>query len=369
MIGQNILEDSHGTVRLSRLTVPVRAGFVHAGFRRLAAAIVAAVLLSSVAPAHAQDTSDLAQQLQRVRRELSDLQAYIYSGKAPSREAIADINAQSDQSNARMQVQLQNLENQLRDLTGRVEEVEHGVSRLSERLDKMSADNEVRFQALESGKRPTGASTPGGMPVAPAPRAAAGGGAETAASATPSKTPAAAGLQPGQELFGTMSQGGGAREVKPALKTLPEGVDGTASKARAGEQVASAPTNPRDRYEIAFQHLQKREYDKAATEFESFVKDNPKNPLSSNALYWLGETHYYRKNYADAARIFLDGYKRYPKGNKAPDDLFKLGKSLAAINEKKSACAAWDKLLKTFPTANKRLLGNAKSEKSKLGCS
>jgi tol-pal system protein YbgF len=365
MIGQRILEDSRGTVRPSRLTVPVRAGFP-----RIAAAIVAAVVFSLSMPARAQDTADLAQQLQRVRRELSDLQAYIYSGKAPSREAVAGIAAESGQSTARMQVQLQNLEGQMRDLTGRVEEVEHGVARVTERLEKLNADLEIRFQALESGKRPAGGIAPGGTSPAPERRASAGGGSETTASATPSKTPAAAGLQPGQEVFGTMSQSGGASAVKPPIKNLPEGVDGLPPKtgAKEGDQLASAGS-PRDRYETAFQHLQKRDYDKAATEFDAFVKANPENPLSSNALYWLGETHYYRKNYAEAARVFLDGYKRYPKGNKAPDDLFKLGKSLAAINEKQPACAAWNKLLKSFPSANKRLLGNAKSELSKLGCS
>lgn len=332
--------------------------------------MVAAVLLLPGTPARAQDTSELAQQLQRVRRELSDLEAYIYSGKAPSREAVAGINAQSSQSNARMQVQLQDLANQIRDLTGRVEEAEHGVSRLSERLDKLNADVETRFQALESGKKPAGGTTMGAVSPGMERPATEGRGAEAATK--PSKTPAAPGLQPGQELFGTMSQSGSAKAVKPELKTLPEGVDKSAPKAGAnneGARVAAASAGPKERYETAFRHLQQREYDKAAAEFDAFAKENPKNPLSSNALYWLGETHYYRKNYAEAARIFLDGYKRYPKGNKAPDDLFKLGKSLAAIKEKQSACAAWNKLLKSFPSANKRLLGNTKSEMSKHGCS
>lgn len=366
MIGQCILEDSQGTVRPSCLTVPARAGLP-----RLAAAIVAAVLLSLSAPASAQESSELSQQLQRVRRDLSDLQAYVYSGKAPSREAIAGVASESSQSTARMQVQLQDLENQLRDLTGRVEEVEHGVTRLTERLEKLSADLEIRFQALESGKGPAGGAAPGGASPAPERRASNAGADESAPSAGPAKSPAAAGLQPGQQVFGTMSPSGSATAVKPSLKSLPEGVDGTAPGpgAEAGDQLASVPGAPRDRYEIAFQHLQKGEYDKAATEFNAFVKANPDNPLSSNALYWLGETHYYRKDYAEAARVFLDGYKRYPKGSKAPDDLFKLGKSLAAMNEKQPACAAWNKLLKSFPSANKRLLGNAKSELSKLGCS
>lgn len=372
MIGHRILKDGQGTVRLFGLTVPVRIGL-----RRSAAIFAAAVMFTFAIPASAQD-SELALQLQRVRRDLSDLQAYIYSGKAPSREAIAGIAADSNQSAARMQVQLQNLESELRTLTGRIEEAEHNVARMSERLEKLAADIELRFQALEAGKTPAGGIGPGGAAPTPERRASAGAAGAAASRTAPgagpgksaAKTPVEEGLEPGQQVFGTMSKSGSATAVKPPVTVLPENADGTPAKPGAdeSEQLASASGGPRERYDIAFQHLQRREYDKAAAEFDEFVKANPDSPLSSNALYWLGETHYFRKDYAEAARVFLDGYKRYPKGSKAPDNLFKLGKSLAAMNEKQPACAAWNKLVKSFPSANKRLLGNAKTELGKLGC-
>jgi len=372
MIGQHILEDTRRTVRQPCLTVLARAAPP-----RIAAAALAAFFIFLGGPAAAQD-SELASQLQRVRRELSDLQAYIYSGKAPSREAIADLQAESapSGSTARLQVQIQNLESQIRTLTGRIEEIEYGISRVTDRVEKLVADVDIRFQALESGNRPGGGAS--GGPAGTAPRSdqrssvrgtqvasATGQPAASSASATSAK-----GLDVGQQVLGTMSQSGGAQAVKPPLETLPEEANGRVSPPSAGgAEVASKASSPRERYDAAFEYLQQREYDKAASAFDEFVKENPESPLSSNALYWLGETHYFRKDYAEAARVFLDGYKRYPKGNKAPDNLFKLGKSLAAINENQPACAALNKLLKSYPTANKRLLGNAKSEMSKLNCS
>jgi tol-pal system protein YbgF len=369
MIGQRILEDRLGTVRRLCLAVSARAVSFRGSIRPAVAALAAAMLLLVSVPAGAQD-SELAQQLQRVRRDLSDLQAYIYSGKAPSREAVAGIAAESSQSTARLQVQLQDLEAQVRDLTGRLEEVEHGVNRVSERLEKLIADLEIRFQGLESGKSPAGGVAPGGAASSPQRRAAAPTPAP-GSSGTPGKSPAAEGLAPGQQVFGTMSSTGSAAAVKPPVTTLPETANGLPAgpAAEESDQLASAAGGPRERYDVAFQHLQRREYDKAAVAFDQFVKENPDSPLSSNALYWLGETHYFRKDYAEAARVFLDGYKRYPKGSKAPDNLFKLGKSLSAINEKQPACAAWSKLVKSYPSANKRLLGNAKAESTKLGCS
>lgn len=360
MIGQHILEDRQRTVRREGLAVLARTVLL-----RTVAGVLAGSFLFLSGPAVAQE-SELALQLQRVRRDLSDLQAYVYSGKAPSREAIAEVAAQtgSSDSAARLQVQIQNLEAQIRTLTGRIEEIEYGLSRVNERVEKLVADIDVRFQALESGKRPADGAAPAGAAARPEPRS----GAQVASTAP--KTPPAKGLDVGQQVLGTMSSSGEAKAVKPPLDSLPEEANGKAPPPKTGgEKVATAANSPRERYDAAFQYLQRQEYDKAASAFDQFVKENPKSPLSSNALYWLGETHYFRKDYAEAARVFLDGYKRFPKGNKAPDNLYKLGKSLAAINEKKPACAAWDKLLKSYPTANKRLLGNAKSDMSKLSCS
>lgn len=375
MIGQHILEDSQGTVRQGCLAVLARAAST--SFLVAALALSTALPAAFVStPAVAQD-SELAAQLQRVRRDLSDLQAYIYSGKAPSREAIAEIeaNAGSGGSTARLQVQIQNLESQIRTLTGRIEEIEYGISRVTERVEKLVADVDIRFQALESGNRPADdTGSPAGGIAPRSDRRSAAGDTQVASTAEQPVTStggekSAKGLGVGQQVLGTMSQSGGATAVKPPLKSLPEEANGRASTPSSGTQVAKATGTPRERYDAAFRHLQQQEYDKAAAAFDDFVKDNPDNPLSSNALYWLGETHYYRKDYAEAARVFLDGYKRYPKGSKAPDNLFKLGKSLAAIDEKKPACAALNKLLKSYPDANKRLLGNAKSEMSKLNCS
>lgn len=369
MIGQYILEDGQRTVR--RICLAVRA---HAVSPRIFAA---ALVLSSVVPAAlvsepawAQE-SELASQLQRVRRDLSDLQAYIYSGKAPSREAIAEVAAQSEGggSTARLQVQIQNLESQIRALTGRIEEIEYGINRVTERVEKLVADVDIRFQALESGNGSGGEPAVGTTPR-PDQRSEVGGTQVASTAGQPvsssAQTKSAEGLDVGQQVLGTMSNSGSATAVKPKLEKLPEEANGLPAGSK---QVASTPGTPRERYDAAFQFLQQQQYDKAATAFDSFVKDNPDSPLSSNALYWLGETHYYRKDYAEAAKVFLDGYKRYPKGSKAPDNLFKLGKSLAAIDEKQPACAALNKLLKSYPSANKRLLGNARSEMSKLKCS
>jgi len=311
--------------------------------------VLAAGLLVPVA-ASAQEAS-LAIELQRIRRDLSDLQAYVYSGKKPPRSstsARAPSQGGGGEAVSRMQVQMQELEAQIRELTGRVEKAEFGVASLKDRFDRLTNDIEARFQALEQG-------SPGGAVAATPPLA--GRSAAPSGRGVPTGHGSAQ-LKPGQLILGTVPRSGnGGEPPKPSAAPAPGGVS------------AATPSTPRGQYDQAFEQLRKGAYDDAAAGFKAFVEVHPKHALASNAMFWHGETFYVRKNYAEAARVFLDGYKRYPKGNKAPDSLYKLGRSLALIDEKKSACATLKKLLKAFPNANARLKRNTQKELKSLRCS
>ena len=100
----------------------------------------------------------------------------------------------------------------------------------------------------------------------------------------------------------------------------------------------------------------------------AFVERNPKDPLAGNAQYWLGETYYVRKDYANAASAFAQGYEKYPKSPKAADDLLKLGMSLAALNQKADACKAYGRLQHDFPAAPQGIKERLGSEKQRAGC-
>lgn len=286
---------------------PLRAGVVAASL--LAAAVVA----MTPAPAPAQD-SNLARQVDRLRRDLNDLQRYVYKGeKAP--EGGAPEAAGDGSVMARMQLQITQMQDQMRTMNGRVEEVEHRIRVMEQRLERMSQDLEIRLQEIEDKIGAAGGpSRPRDESAVPAP-----GG---------SSTPTALGLPAG----------------------LPK--DAT----------------PRQQYDYAFELLKDRNYDAAASALQSFLDRNPDDPLAGNALYWLGETRYVQKDYKEAAKVFLEGFKRFPEGAKAPDNLLKLGMSLTALDETSSACKTFDKLRSSFPKAPSRILRAAESEQKRLKC-
>jgi tol-pal system protein YbgF len=123
-----------------------------------------------------------------------------------------------------------------------------------------------------------------------------------------------------------------------------------------------------EQYNYAFSFIKQADYPAAEEAFKAFVQQHPDDALASNAQYWLGETYFVRHKYAEAASAFADGYKRYPKGAKAADDLLKLGMSLARANQKQSACVALAQLDRDFQNPGSAIRDQAAKEKKQLGC-
>ena len=94
----------------------------------------------------------------------------------------------------------------------------------------------------------------------------------------------------------------------------------------------------------------------------------PNDDRAGNAQYWLGETFYVRGNYAEAAKVFAQGYQKYPKSTKAPDNLLKLGLALSQTGKKQDACVTLMQLGKQFPSAAAVIKQRADDEMKKLNC-
>ena len=67
------------------------------------------------------------------------------------------------------------------------------------------------------------------------------------------------------------------------------------------------------------------DYETAEFALKEFIDKNKDHDLAGNAQYWYGETFRIRQLYSDAATAYLDGYQNYPKSDKAPDNLIKIG--------------------------------------------
>jgi tol-pal system protein YbgF len=411
-----------------------------------------------ITPVVAQESKVL-RELQRLSKDLRDLQQYIYkdlnksTAVTQSGTSLSADAAQVPDSDvaSRMLIQVQRVDGQLRQLTGKLEELEYSIGAMASRLDRLVGDVDLRLQSLETsmqvglipqqpvvsqGAQPTVFATPPPQPVLQVPiqqqiQASIGSSNGTAgakqfgsaqettiissAGATAGGTigqglapvqqavPAGqvSGLLPGQRPLGTvtgsqLASGQSASSVQPSSTTqrqsslvpkagqvrplslaqeselTPARASTPAPTVVAKQQVASPSIlpagTPKQKYDHAFSLLQKRDFDSAEQALRAFLQQHPEDEHAGNAYYWLGETYYVRKQYTDAAIIFSDGYSRFPEGTKAPDNLLKLGKSLAEVGEKVAACKTFTELLGQFPNANTRILANAKGELDRVGC-
>jgi tol-pal system protein YbgF len=234
------------------------------------------------------------------------------------------------------------LEQDVRSVTGRLEEVSYQLRKLEDRLTKLSADIDYRLSQMKAAGEG---------------EAAAGGskreaGAPSATGGTPAVAP------------GNSSQSPPVDENTAKAKAATTGAAGPASPQTA----SLPPRSPREQYARAFSLLEKRNYEEAGTGFDEFLKAHPDDPLADNARYWLGETYYARGDYAHSAEAFLDAYDKNKTGPKAPDTLLKLGLSLAALDKKKEACATFRELHRAFPNAPGAVKDRAAEEGKRLAC-
>ena len=111
-----------------------------------------------------------------------------------------------------------------------------------------------------------------------------------------------------------------------------------------------------------------QEYPGAEKAFSAFVVTHPDDKLAGAAQYWLGETYYVRGNYDQSAKAFAEGYQRYPKSDKAPDTLLKLGMSLVQLKRNKDACVLYKELDTKYPSAPANVKQAVQRERQRAGC-
>ena len=151
-----------------------------------------------------------------------------------------------------------------------------------------------------------------------------------------------------------------------------QSVDGTGTivtEIFQAEEKILPNIDPEEQYQFATSFLKVGDYSTAERAFREFVITNSDHELAGNAQYWYAETFRIRQLYTDAASAYLEGYQKYPKSEKAPINLLKLGVSMVQIGEKEQGCKMIDGVEKQYPKSNQSILQKAKYESKKFECS
>jgi TolA-binding protein len=98
------------------------------------------------------------------------------------------------------------------------------------------------------------------------------------------------------------------------------------------------------------------------------VLANRTSPRAYDARLLLAKSLYGQRQYAQAAIAFDDSYNSSRKGSHAQEALVGLASSLSAINEKKAACDTLARLRADFPQRKPEVVASAASVSQKADC-
>jgi tol-pal system protein YbgF len=274
------------------------------------------------------------------------------------------------------EVRLQQMEEQMRQLNGRIEEMSYQLLQMQEQLRKTQEDNEFRFQQLEKTGSGGAVKTPTRKSEADvAPPAGGDDVARVIQAPQDTETPPSAGApqdeglgQPPHELGsiefdqnGNPVGGSVNRNATVGSAPLP-GVD-----AGSPQQTASLGSEA-DQYKAAYGHVLSGDYGTAEQEFTQYIARYPNSARAADANFWLGEALYSQGKYNEAAKTFLNAHQKYGSSEKAPEMLLKLGMSLAALDNTDTACATLREVTKRYPKASRAVITKVASEQKRLAC-
>lgn len=226
----------------------------------------------------------------------------------------------SNQSLVDLAQHLDQVQSDVRQLRGRIEELEYKQESMRKQQRDLYNDLDKRVAALGGGSSHAGSS--GGSPTGDGSGASSGSGA----------------ANDGAGSAGSSASAGG--------------TSGGSSDSGAGSSEEQTV------YAQSFDALKAGSYSVAITGFKDFLKTYPSSPLAENAQYWLGEAYYVTHDLDSAAAAFRNVTQKWPNSRKTPDALLKLGYTQLDQKKISDGRATLNQVTQKYPGTDAARLAN-----------
>ena len=302
------------------------------------------------------DNHNIYETLEIIKNDLKTLERAVYSGSIEVKTATTgensnvELDVNSEDVLTRHLLKLSEVEDQFRKLTNKFEEINFKLDKLSNRLSKIQADNQIRFQDIET----VMSSSEGVTQLTSKPKI--------------DSNKALPGSSQPQDLGSISYKDMETSESSQQIQSVDTTATVVTETFQSEEKILPQELTPKKQYEFATSFLKVGDYTTAERAFREFVISNADHELAGSAQYWYAETFRIRQLYTDAASAYLEGYQKYPKGKKAPVNLLKLGVSMVQIGEKEQGCKMINGVELQYPNANQSVIQKAKYESKKFEC-
>ena len=301
------------------------------------------------------DNHNIYEVLEIIKNDLRTLEKAVYSGTIDIQtQSGSNLNTELDSNSedvlTRHLLKLSEVEDQFRQLTNKFEEINFKLDKLSNRLSKIQADNQIRFQDIESNLNSSKDST------------------QLTSKPKTDEDKVLPGSSQPQDLGSISYKDTETSETSQQIQSVDTTASIVTETFQSEEKILPENLSPEKQYEFATSFLKVGDYSTAERAFREFVISNSDHELAGSAQYWYAETFRIRQLYTDAASAYLEGYQKYPKGKKAPINLLKLGVSMVQIGEKDQGCKMINGVELQYPNANQSVIQKAKYESKKFEC-
>lgn len=236
--------------------------------------------------------------------EVIDNSAYPASAARPN---PTNLPSPSTDTMLEMMGRLDQLQAEVQQLTGKVEEQANLIAELKKQQSTMYSDFDERMQSIESKT----ASPDQAVPEASEEPAASSDAEAPAASPTPES-----------DSDSVSAPVENKDQVSPPADAAPSEDTPAAPPKPAVVQASDAE---KQEYQQAYNSLRNGHTSESITELTAYLDKYPAGGLAGNAQYWLGEAHRVNQDNDSARKAFNDVIEKYPDSAKVPDALLKLG--------------------------------------------
>jgi TolA-binding protein len=284
----------------------------------------AALAALSMTPAAAQKRPTPEQRIDRLERQVRQVQKRVFPKGQPADTAgFSDEPAATQDSVSALNGRLDAVERQMAEILRQAEENGNRVSVMEADLARLRADSDQRIRALEAG----GSN-------------ADDGGAPAADTADQSEAPPP--------------------RPRPKIETRED------QSAVVPAATGDIDTDAEAAYDAGYRLWTAGKYDAAIKSLQALAKKYPNHRRASWAYNLAGRALLDKGQPRAAAEALLANYRRDPKGERAQDSLFYLGQSLVKLGQPSQACKAYKELEEVYGSSLRAplrsSLPNAKAE-------
>ena len=242
------------------------------------------------------DNHNIYETLETIQKDIKTLEKAVYSGSIKisdnnSSSSNSELDINSEDVLTRHLLKLSEIENQFQLLTNKFEEINFKLDKLSNRLSKVQADNQLRFQDIEG----TLSSDENLKKIT-----------KKIDDKNKNKEILPGSSQP-QDLGSISYKDSTTNEATQKIQSIDTTATIVTETFQAEEKILPNESAEKQ-YEFATSFLKVGDYSTAERAFREFVQTNPEHKLAGNAQYWYAETFRIRQLYTDAASAYLEGY-------------------------------------------------------------